>query len=89
VALEYDRVWKHSALLADSARASGLLARKLSLLLLPMSAVVLRAASVAVDFAKVLPPTLMKIMLWLLGGRSEPPDYTCRMNSNMTCSQRS
>lgn len=50
VAGEYGRVWRHSAALAGSARASGQLARKLSLLLLPMSAVVLQVASVAVDF---------------------------------------
>lgn len=36
--------------MAESARASGQLAKKPSLLLLPMSAVVRRAASVAVDF---------------------------------------
>lgn len=50
MAPKYGRVWRHSAVLAGSTRASGQLARKLSLLLLPMSAVVLRAASVAVDF---------------------------------------
>lgn len=83
VAPEYGRVWRHSAVLAGSARASGQLARKLSPLLLPMSAVVLRVASVAVDFESsrrsYCPPILMEIMLWLLGGNrsSDLPNYTC------------
>lgn len=75
VAPEYGRVWRHSAVLAGSARASGQLARKLSPLLLPMSAVVLRVASVAVDFESsrrsYCPPILMEIMLWLLGGQPQ------------------
>lgn len=50
VAPEYGRVWRHSAVLAGSARAPGQLTRKLSLLLLPMSAVALRVLRVAVDF---------------------------------------
>lgn len=47
VAPEYGRVWRHSVVLAGSARAPGQLARKL---LLPMSAVFLKVLSFAVDF---------------------------------------
>lgn len=84
MAPKHGRVWRHSAVLAGSTRASGQLARKLSLLLLPMSAVVLRVASVAVDFESsrrsYCPPRILtEIMLWLLGGNcsSDLPNYIC------------
>lgn len=86
VAAEYGRVWRHSAALAGNARASGQLARKLSLLLLPMSAVVLQVASVAIYFESSKrsycpPPHLiwMEITLGLFRGNSSSDllNYIC------------